>query len=375
MEIKMSDIQKGWKRVTISDVAKVVTGKTPPTANPKYYSGSILFVSPGDLAKEKYILETEKTLTSEGAKHSPVVPKGSILFTCIGSTIGKIGIAEVDLCTNQQINSVIPDKINSEYLYYALSHLSKKVKRIAVVQAVPIINKTDFENLIIYIPRDSDTINFIANTLQTWDTAIEKTEALIAAKERQFEWLKFRLLKNIEKHSETKLIPLGQLLNYEQPTKYIVKSTEYIDQGTTPVLTANQSFILGYTNEQEGVFDKYPVIIFDDFTTDIKYVDFPFKVKSSAMKILCPKNKMVDMGYIFASMSTIKTPLGGHKRYWISEYQFFHIPLPPLDEQKRIAHILNTAQHEISLLKQLTEKYRLQKRGLMQKLMFMNYEL
>ena len=79
---------------------------------------------------------------------------------------------------------------------------------------------------------------------------------------------------------------LGDLLEYEQPTAYIVESTDYSDSYSVPVLTAGKSFILGYTNEMEGVFDKTPVIIFDDFTTATQYVNFPFKVKSSAMKIL-----------------------------------------------------------------------------------------
>ena len=79
---------------------------------------------------------------------------------------------------------------------------------------------------------------------------------------------------------------LEDLLSYEQPTPYIVESTDYSDNYKTPVLTAGKSFIIGYTNETKGIYDKLPVIIFDDFTTSIQYVNFPFKVKSSAMKIL-----------------------------------------------------------------------------------------
>ena len=87
---------------------------------------------------------------------------------------------------------------------------------------------------------------------------------------------------------------LGKLLDYEQPTKYIVKSTEYDNNFGTPVLTAGQSFILGYTDESDGIYkasEENPTIIFDDFTTSFHWVDFDFKVKSSAMKMLRPKNK------------------------------------------------------------------------------------
>src|SRR5260370_41459664 len=79
---------------------------------------------------------------------------------------------------------------------------------------------------------------------------------------------------------------LGQILNYEQPTRYLVHSTEYDDNHGTPVLTAGKTFILGYTDEEEGIYRALPVIVFDDFTTAIQYVDFPFKVKSSAIKLL-----------------------------------------------------------------------------------------
>ena len=83
---------------------------------------------------------------------------------------------------------------------------------------------------------------------------------------------------------------LGDVLLYEQPTKYIVESTDYSNEYKIPVLTAGQSFILGYTNETENIYTDVPVIIFDDFTTSVQYVDFPFKVKSSAMKILTANN-------------------------------------------------------------------------------------
>ena len=81
------------------------------------------------------------------------------------------------------------------------------------------------------------------------------------------------------------VVSLGNLLAYEQPTKYLVSHSKFLDEGSYPVLTAGKSLVLGYTNEENGVFTDLPVIIFDDFTTDSKFVDFPFKAKSSAMKI------------------------------------------------------------------------------------------
>ena len=128
---------------------------------------------------------------------------------------------------------------------------------------------------------------------------------------------------------------LDSIISYEQPTPYIVKSTDYDDSYSTPVLTAGKSFIIGYTNETNGVFEKLPCIIFDDFTTDSKLVDFPFKVKSSAMKILQARED-INIEYIAMFMSITRLIGDTHKRYWISEYSKIEIPIPPKNEQDRI---------------------------------------
>jgi type I restriction enzyme S subunit len=150
---------------------------------------------------------------------------------------------------------------------------------------------------------------------------------------------------------------LGNVLKYEQPTKYIVASTQYKDSYSTPVLTAGQSFILGHTNEENNIFSEVPVIIFDDFTTAIKYVDFPFKVKSSAMKILKNNKEVSDIRFLFYLMKTLKTDSERHKRYWISTYAELKIPLPPLDQQKKIAAILDAADAYRQKTKALITKY------------------
>ena len=137
----------------------------------------------------------------------------------------------------------------------------------------------------------------------------------------------------MQKHSEYEL---ADLLEYEQPTAYIVESTDYNDLFSIPVLTAGKSFILGYTNETDGVFDKLPVIIFDDFTTATQYVNFPFKVKSSAMKILHINTNLVLPKYIFYRMQVIQFDHSTHKRYWIQQYSKIRVSIPPLREQERI---------------------------------------
>ena len=137
-------------------------------------------------------------------------------------------------------------------------------------------------------------------------------------------------------------VKLGEILEYEQPSMYIVKNTNYDKTFDTPVLTAGQSFILGYTNEKENIFKakENPVIIFDDFTTASKYVDFDFKVKSSAMKILKPKEG-INIKYIYYAMKNIKFDNQLHKRYWISEYSKIKLLLPDIKIQEKIVKELD----------------------------------
>ena len=137
---------------------------------------------------------------------------------------------------------------------------------------------------------------------------------------------------------------IGNYVDYEQPAKYIVESTDYDDSYKTPVLTAGQSFILGYTNEKEGIYNasnENPVIIFDDFTGAFKWVDFPFKVKSSAIKMLTSDENQLILRYVFYAMESLKFYSDEHKRLWIGIYSNFRIPIPPLPVQREIVRILD----------------------------------
>jgi type I restriction enzyme, S subunit len=162
---------------------------------------------------------------------------------------------------------------------------------------------------------------------------------------------------------------LGDILDYEQPTKYLVKNTEYNDKYVTPVLTAGKTFILGYTEEEENIFQNLPVIIFDDFTTATKYVDFLFKAKSSAMKILKAKNEKVNLKFVYERMQLINFSLGDHKRHWISEFSNLLIKMPEYEEQNAISQILSDMDREIKKLKIQKEKYIMIKQGMMQELL------
>ncbi len=168
---------------------------------------------------------------------------------------------------------------------------------------------------------------------------------------------------------EWKQMELGEFLDYVQPTNYLVNSTSYDDSYEIPVLTAGKTFILGYTNENTGIFaENLPVIIFDDFTTAVQYVDFPFKAKSSAMKILLPKGD-ANIKFFYESIANINYVSTAHQRHWISIFSKIEVPVPNINiEQQKIASCLSSLDELINAQKEKLELLKNHKKGLMQNL-------
>ncbi len=169
------------------------------------------------------------------------------------------------------------------------------------------------------------------------------------------------------------------LLDYEQPTKYIVKTSEYNDKNETPVLTAGKSFIKGYTKETEGIFNNLPTIIFDDFTTASQFVNFKFKVKSSAMKILVPTSKLVNMKFTYYCMKVNQVRNDTHKRYWISVYAKKKILLPSIVEQRAIVSKIETLfsdlNNGIADLKKAQEQLKIYRQAVLKKAFEGDYKI
>lgn len=167
--------------------------------------------------------------------------------------------------------------------------------------------------------------------------------------------IRHRIFSTLNSENEVKI---SDVLSYEQPTKYLVADTEYSNDDTlTPVLTANKAFILGYTDEVTGVYDKGPCIIIDDFTMDCKIVDFPFKVKSSAIKILKSKSS-VNLWFIYEYLKYLDLNTEEHKRHYIAEIEPRIIEMPNSNEAEVISNIFNAldlrrveAEKELQLLK------------------------
>ncbi|MGH1614723.1 restriction endonuclease subunit S, partial [Helicobacter pylori] len=270
-------------------------------------------------------------------------------------------------CYVIELNS---EKLNYKFLYYFLKNSQIILMKSQFGAGIPALNKADIETLTIPIP-PLEIQQEIVKILDAFTELNTELNTELKARKKQYQYYQNMLLdfNDInQNHKDAKmsvktypkrlktllhtLVPkgvefrkLGEVLEYDQPNKYCVMSKEFDKSYPTPVLTAGKTFILGYTNEKDNIYQaskNAPVIIFDDFTTATQWVDFPFKVKSSAMKILFSKNPTINIRFIFFYMQTIPYNIGGeHARHWISRYSQLEVPIPPLEIQQEIVKILD----------------------------------
>ena len=237
--------------------------------------------------------------------------------------------------------------INIKFIYYFLKQNEPYFQKIGSKMQMPQIATPDTDKFKIPIPPLS-VQSQIVQILDAFTELNDQLTAELSMRQKQYHYYRDLLLSE---HELAKVgfewKSLGEVANYEQPTKYLVKSKDYDDDFKTPVLTAGKTFILGYTNETNGIYQasKNPVIIFDDFTTANKWVDFDFKAKSSAMKMISSvdENQFL-LKYIYYWLNTLPSGLvdGDHKRQWISNFANKKIPIPPLSVQSQIVAILDT---------------------------------
>ncbi|ENE0868029.1 restriction endonuclease subunit S [Klebsiella pneumoniae] len=367
---------KEWDFKSLDELALVERGKfsVRPRNDPRYFGGSIPFVQTGDISSAgTYLNQYTQTLNAEGVKVSKVFPKGTILIT-IAANIGDTAITTFDVACPDSVVAIQPykERVDVFWLKNVLDTKRDELDSQSTQNAQKNINLQVLKPLLIRTPPLLEQ-KMIAQILSTWDKAIATTEQLLNNSQKQKKALMQQLLTGKKRFSEFKEdwkhVELGSLLEYKQPTPYLVKSTDYNDDYETPVLTAGKTFVLGYTNESEGIYkDKLPVIIFDDFTTDSKFVDFPFKAKSSAMKILTARDG-VSIKYVFEAMQMLDFTIGGHQRHWISIFSNLVISIPEIAEQQKIASVLSTADSEIETLKQQLNRLEQEKKALMQQLL------
>ena len=368
------EVPQGWVWTVVSDITtSILYGISESAKNIGKYK--LLRIT--DI-QENHVNWTCVPFTDyeEEKAKSYLLKDGDIVFARTGATVGKsylvAGINQETLYASYLIRVQSSENILTKYvkLFFESGYYWEQIELNSVGIGQPNVNGTILGNLNIPLPPLAEQQRIVAE-IERWFALIDTIEKSKEGLETAIKQAKNKILDlaihgklvpqdpNDEPASELlkRINPKAQLpcdnghytqlpkgwamcllediIEYEQPTGYIVSSTNYDDSYLTPVLTAGKSFLIGYTDEEKGIYSKLPCIIFDDFTTASKLVTFPFKVKSSAMKIL-QVNQNISIKYVAAFMSITQLIGDTHKRYWISEYSKLPIPIPPKEEQKRI---------------------------------------
>ena len=170
-----------WKTIHISDLGRIVTGKTPKTSVKANYGGDIPFLSPSDDLTGKYAPKTNKSITEIGLSEvkNCLLQANAICVSCIGSDLGKVVKTTKPLVTNQQINSIIPyEDYDADFIYYLMLIVGGQLNYLSKTStAVPIINKTQFSNFEVKVPSLEEQRR-IAGILSAIDDKIENNRRI-----------------------------------------------------------------------------------------------------------------------------------------------------------------------------------------------------
>jgi len=347
--LRFPEFSGEWERCKVKDFTKVVAGATPSTSNKEYWGGDIRWMNSGEL-NLKRVYEVQGRITQLGYEKTStkIIPPQSVLIGLAGQgkTRGTAAINYIELCTNQSIASILPsDKYYPEFLYQNIESRYKELRDISSGDGGRGgLNLQMIYNLNIPYCSISEQRK-IGDFLCLLDQRIETQRKIIEDLKKLKDAIRTKLFTSLESHCN-EYDEIRNMLHYEQPSAYLVNSTEYSEDYPIPVLTANKAFILGYTDEEYGVYDKGDCIIFDDFTMDLKYVTFPFKIKSSAIKILTPRQN-IDLYFIYEYFLYLGLVSEEHKRHYISEIESMSIIRPQLKEQRQISQSLQSLEMQV----------------------------
>ena len=362
--LRFPEFNGEWETKLINDLAVVIGGGTPDTTIKSYWDGEIQWFTPSEIGKNKYVDSSLRTITEEGLNNSSakLLPPNTILLSS-RATIGECSLSLRECATNQGFQSLVSKKCNVDFLYYLIQTKKRDLIRKSCGSTFLEISANEVRKIQVSVPTDVEQqkiaglLSLIDERIATQNKIIEDLKKLKSAIRKKM----FSLLKD----EYTESFEINQLLDYEQPTAYIVANDEYsTDTSLTPVLTANKGFILGYTDEKFGIYQKGECIIFDDFTMDAKYVSFPFKVKSSAIKILTAKPN-VNLRFMFEYLSYWELKSEEHKRHYISEIASLVIELPSKERQSIIASLMTSLNSKLDIEAKTKIRYEEQKRYLL----------
>lgn len=371
-----------WKKVKLGDLFERVTRK-----NANIESNNVLTISAqyGLINQEKFF---NKSVAGKNLRNYYLLKKGEFAYNKSYSDGYPMGATKMLEKYDYGVVSTLyicfrskSELVNNEYFKYYFEskqyydELSKIAQEGARNHGLLNVSIEDFFNIKISVPTIDEQIK-ITRILNKIDVIINK---MIEKKQKE-EMIKLNIMDQIFKQrikfksSDGKQYrkwidnQVKNCLKYEQPNKYIVNNTEYNDKNNTPVLTANKGFILGYTNESNNIYEKGDVILYDDFTMDIKYVDFPFKIKSSAIKLLTPQ-KGINLKFMYYLLQQKKLQPDVHARTYISKIEPMNVKIPEIEEQERISSLLNLIDKRILTIQKLIDEYKVLKGVLMQQLL------
>lgn len=353
--LRFPEFEGEWQEKRLSDIANLSKGigisKDQLSADGE---PCILY---GELYT-KYKSETIKEVISKTNIDNTKLVKSKandVIIPCSGETAEEITTARCvlkdDILLGGDLNIIRLHGYDGSFMSYQLNG-KRKYDIAKVAQGVSVVHLygEHLKNIKTINPSLNEQKK-IANLLSLLDERISTQNKIIEKLESLIKGIRNDVFGKLRKSVGFNAM-IGDVLSYEQPQSYLVEDTEYTNEGT-PVLTANKAFVLGYTSEIEGIYDKGDCIIFDDFTLDCKYVDFSFKVKSSAIKILTAKNKEL-LRYTFEFLKYLDLSTEEHKRHYITETQNQEFILPTVQIVRTIAH----AFYALSLWKETIVKQR-----------------
>ncbi len=364
--LRFPEFSGEWDSFKLVELGKFIGGGTPSSSNLSFWTGSIPWISSSDIKEDninnisisRYI--TEDAIEKSATKYCPA----PVILIVSRVGVGKVALSHTSLCTSQDFCNIIDIKCHPVFLSYNLLRTMKRKSREVQGTSIKGITSDELQKIRVFIPKNKDEQNKISNLLTLLDERIATQNKIIEDLKKLKSAIRKKMF-SLLKDEYTESFEINQLLDYEQPTAYIVANDEYFtDTSLTPVLTANKGFILGYTDEKFGIYQKGECIIFDDFTMDAKYVSFPFKVKSSAIKILTAKPN-VNLRFMFEYLSYWELKSEGHKRHYISEIASLVIELPSKERQSIIASLMTSLNSKLDIEAKTKIRYEEQKRYLL----------
>ena len=345
--LRFPEFQEEWEKCKLGTLtAKVGSGSTPKGGNAVYTSTGHCFVRSQNVGMGYLILDDVAHI-NDGIhqKHKATeLKEDDVLLNITGASIGRTAIATKEIeggNVNQHVCIIRANsKVSPKFLcnYIQTKKIQNYIQSLQTGGSREGLNFEQIRSFPISLPNIAEQ-NKIAQLLDKLNERIVTQSKIIDKLQSLIKGIRNDVYGKLRKSVGVNAM-ISDVLSYEQPQPYIVKDTEYTAEGI-PVLTANKAFVLGYTSETDGIYDKGDCIIFDDFTLDCKYVDFPFKVKSSAIKILTAKNKEL-LRYTFEFLKYLDLSTEEHKRHYIAETQNQEFILPTEQIVKTIAHIFST---------------------------------